>query len=143
MKLTTRTRYGLRALVDIGINSPKGPVLLKDICRRHELSLKYLDHIITMLKIAGFVRNAHGGSSGYILAREPEKITLIEIIRTLENDVFPTDCAGSSKSCKRARGCAARVIWKKVRDSYENALNIELKELIDEQKETDKKERVQ
>ena len=132
--MTTRTRYAIRALIDVGMNTGSGPVLLKDICARQDLSMKYLDRIITMLKVAGFIKNAAGGSSGYILAKPPEDIKVIDVVRVMENDFYPVACADPASECPRREECAAAEIWERLRDYSEKALDITLDRLISRQK---------
>ena len=134
MKMTTRTRYALRALIDIGVNMPVGPVFLKDICARQDLSMKYLDRIITMLKVAGFARNAAGGSSGYVLAKQPKEIKVLDIVRVMENDFYPVKCADPHYKCPRESGCAASDVWQRLNDYSEKALDVGLDSLIMKQK---------
>lgn len=135
MKLSTRTRYGMRAIIDITINSKEGPVLLKDICGRQDLSLKYLDHIITSLKSAGLVKNAGGGHSGYVLSRSPDEIIASEIVGALEGGLSVRECADYPKLCRRSKKCVSRMLWKQLESSIEESLNIKLSKLAKEQEE--------
>ncbi|MDY6787787.1 MAG: Rrf2 family transcriptional regulator, partial [candidate division WOR-3 bacterium] len=88
MKLSTRSRYGLRAMIDIAMQDNQ-PVLLKDIANLEHLSMKYLDHIMGGLKRAGLIRRVN---EGYLLSREPDKITAYDIISVLESSVKSVDC---------------------------------------------------
>lgn len=130
--MSTRTRYGMRAMIDIAINSSE-PVLLKDICERQELSLKYLDHIITSLKLAGLVKNAGGGHGGYILSRSPDKIYASEIVGALEGGLSVRECVDDLKMCKRSKKCVSRKLWKGMKLSIEKSLNVKLSALAKEQ----------
>jgi Rrf2 family protein len=81
MKLSTKARYGLRAMVDLALHYGKDPVLLKDIAKRQEVSMKYLDHIISTLKVSGLVQTARIRHGGYVLSRPPSEIKAYEVIR--------------------------------------------------------------
>ncbi len=84
MKLSTRSRYGTRALIDIAINSTGKPVLLRDVARRQEISTMYLEHLITPLISAGIIRSTRGAKGGVWLARPPREVRLTEVIQLLE-----------------------------------------------------------
>ena len=87
MKVSTKARYGLRAVMELGLNYTKGPLLLKEIAKRQEISLKYLDHIFSLLKKIGIVKSV-GKGKGYILSRPPSQIRIWEIIEVLEETTF-------------------------------------------------------
>ncbi|HPO51919.1 MAG TPA: Rrf2 family transcriptional regulator, partial [bacterium] len=84
MFLSTRVRYGVRALIELGMNYKKQAVLLKDISKRQKLSLKYLDHIFMQLKANGIIKKIKAKKGGYLLTKPPEQITLYEIIEAIE-----------------------------------------------------------
>src|SRR5690554_4558994 len=86
MKITTKTRYGLRAMIEIARETNEQGILQKEIARRQDLSNKYLDQIILGLKLADLIMNVHGKKSGYILARPAEEITLFDIYQAFEPD---------------------------------------------------------
>ena len=134
MRLSTRTRYGMKAMIDLAIHSTKkDPVLLKDICKRQELSLKYLDQIITSLKQAGLVRNAGGGHSGYVLARSPVKIYASDIVRALEGGLSVRDCVDDPALCENSKTCATRNLWGDLESSIEKSLHVKLSTLAEKQ----------
>ena len=126
MKLSTRTRYGMRAMIDIALNSSTGPILLKDICRRQELSFKYLDHIITSLKLARLVRSIRGKNGGYVLTRKSDEIYASEIVLALEGSLSFSECIDSPESCNRTNTCAAHKLWDKAKKAFEKSLRIKL-----------------
>jgi len=114
-------------MIDLSSHSSHSkPILLKDISRRLRVSLKYLDHIITSLKCAGFIKNARGGHGGYILSRPPNKIYVSEIVEALEGSLSPLECVDMPHVCRYSKNCGARKIWQKMKESLKNALNINL-----------------
>ncbi len=111
MKLSTRSRYGVRLMYELAIHYGKDPVIIKDIARRQQISEKYLSKIVIPLKGARLVISSRGSNGGYILAREPSKITLREIIEILEGDITPVECVKNTKLCSRSTDCPTREIW--------------------------------
>src|SRR4030067_1197480 len=102
MKLSTRTRYGTRALLELALHRGQEPVFLKDIARQQEISLSYLEHIISPLIAGGILRRTKGPRGGISLARNPEDIKLSEITRLLEGSVAPVEGVNDPSVCTRA-----------------------------------------
>jgi Rrf2 family transcriptional regulator, cysteine metabolism repressor len=92
VKLSTRTRYGTRALLELALHKYGEPVALKDIARQQQISLPYLEHLIAPLIAAGIIRSTKGPKGGIALARKPANIKLIEIIQLLEGSLAPVEC---------------------------------------------------
>ncbi|QGY40365.1 Rrf2 family transcriptional regulator [Pseudodesulfovibrio cashew] len=112
MKLTTRSRYGTRLLLDIALHSQDGsPVPSKDTARREGLSLKYLERLIQMLKQAGYVKGKRGPNGGNVLIREPADISIGEVARILDGEEQVLGCEGDVTTCPRAAVCLKRSIW--------------------------------
>jgi Rrf2 family protein len=112
MKLTTRSRYGTRLLLDIALHSENGsPVPSKDTAEREKLSLKYLEKLIKMLKQAGYVKGKRGPNGGNVLVREPEDISIGEVARILDGEEQVLGCEGDPSTCPRAAVCLKRSIW--------------------------------
>ncbi|MGA3083309.1 MAG: Rrf2 family transcriptional regulator [Thermodesulfobacteriota bacterium] len=129
MKLSTRARYGVRLMLSLALNYGKGPVFLKDIAKREEISEKYLSLIIIPLRGVGLVTSNRGAYGGYTLAREPSKITIKEIVDVLEGDCL-VNCIKDSTACNRISTCAARDIWILLGGKISETLNsITLKKL--------------
>jgi len=122
MKLSTRTRYGMRAVIELAQHEGKRPLQLKAIADRQDISVKYLEQLMSMLRSAGFVRSIRGSKGGYILARAPEQITLSEIFHSLEGSVMTAECIENPDYCGRAADCAAREIWVQVEEAIEGVL---------------------
>ncbi len=130
MFLSTRVRYGVRALIEIGILNK--PVLLKNISAKQDLSLKYLDHIFTRLRTKGIIRKMKAKKGGYLLARKPQDITLYDIIDALEGTVT-LECLRDKELCPRADHCGARIVWYRLNDKITQVLkSITLEDFINE-----------
>ena len=110
-KLSTKVRYGTRAMLDLASSFGEGPVLLKDISRRQEISLKYLDRIFSSLKAAGLVKTFRGAKGGYVLNANPSEITLGRIVESLEGPLNLVECLRNKNSCSRVNSCVTRDIW--------------------------------
>jgi Rrf2 family protein len=136
MKLSTKARYGMRAMVDLALHYEKGPILLKDIAKRQEVSMKYLDHIISTLRANGLIESAKTRHSGYVVSRAPCQIKTYEIIKAVEGSLALVDCVDDPKICHRADFCATLNLWKKLKKSMRDVLEgVTLEDLANEQRE--------
>lgn len=115
MRLTTKSRYGLRMVLDLALNANAGPVPLNDIAHRQNISMKYLEKLIRKLRAGGVVNSQRGAYGGHRLAWQPEKITVGDIVRLLEDCTALTDCAESEEKicgvCNRAGDCLSQWVW--------------------------------
>ncbi len=115
MRLTTKSRYGTRMLLDLALHGDKGPVPLGDIAKRQNISLKYLEKLIPKLKEAGLITSQRGPFGGHVLAKAPEEIRIGDIVRVLEEKTAITDCAERNEKlcgvCNRAGDCLSRWVW--------------------------------
>ncbi|MEX0986155.1 MAG: Rrf2 family transcriptional regulator [Bacteroidales bacterium] len=111
MKFSTRTRYGIRTMIEIGLHSPDEGVLQKDIAYSQDLSNKYLDHIVHSLKVAGLIANRKGKKSGYILTRPAKEISILDIHSAFEPGICIIDCLSRSYECERKEKCQAFGFW--------------------------------
>jgi Rrf2 family protein len=138
MKLSTKGRYGLRAVLDLAINGEKEAVALSGIAERQKISISYLEQLIAKLKKAGIVNSVRGAQGGYLLAKKPEEISVGDILRALEGDLNPVNCSevvGSKDSCSGSELCVTKYVWMRISDSINNAVDtIKLSELIEESK---------
>lgn len=123
MRLSTKSRYGLRALFDIAYNNDTQPAQIQDISRRQQISPRYLEQIFQNLKKAGILKSKRGPQGGYTLARKPEQITVLEIIKATEQDALMVDCAGQGKKTSRRKNecpfegnCVTQTVWKDAND---------------------------
>ncbi len=134
MRLSTKGRYGARAMLDLALNSSEGPVLLRDIAKRQEVSEKYLEHSITTLRKAGLVRSIRGARGGYMLAKSPSQIRLSEIMEVLEGSMAPVECVDDPQVCQRAQLCVTRDIWAEMKEAIDNILeSITLQDMVERQ----------
>jgi len=135
MRMSTKGRYGARAMLDIALNYEKGPVSLKDLAERQELSLKYLEQLIQPLKAAGLLKSIRGAGGGYTLAKHPNDISLLQVIQALEN-ISPADCLSTPEMCARTGKCATHDVWKQIHDSTNSILaSLTLMEMMERQRE--------
>lgn len=111
MKISTKVRYGTRAMLDLALHYGDGPILLKDIARRQDISLKYLDRICSSLKAAGLVNSLRGSKGGYVLNKPPSKITISQIVEALEGPLVLVECVKDKNFCRRTDFCVTRDIW--------------------------------
>ena len=135
MRLSTKGRYGVRALVDIALNSDGGPVLLRDIAKRQDISAQYLEHLVAPLIRAGILRSIRGAKGGIALAKPPEEIRLSGVIEVLEGSVAPVECVDNAALCARSDTCVTRDVWVEIKAAVVGVLEpLTLKDLMDRQK---------
>ncbi|MDD2421829.1 MAG: Rrf2 family transcriptional regulator [Heliobacteriaceae bacterium] len=125
MKLSTKGQYGVRAMYELAHSYGQGPVSLKTVADRQDISVYYLEQLIAVLRKAGLVNSIRGATGGYVLAREPAAITVGDIIRVLEGPVAPVDCVNDDlpDCCARAAQCITKQIWAQVRDAIEQVID--------------------
>ncbi len=122
MKLSTKGRYGTRALLDLALHGGKEPGLLKDIAQREQIPLKYLAHLVTPLIAAGIVRSTRGQKGGVWLAKLPQEIRLSEVIQLLEGSIAPAECVINPEVCSRSKFCVTRDIWSEMKEAMNGFL---------------------
>jgi Rrf2 family protein len=136
MKLSTKGRYGLRAILDLALHQGEGLVMLKDIARRQEVSRPYLERLIAPLIAAGLVRSTRGARGGVLLLRSPSEINLGEIIQLLEGSIAPVDCVNDPKLCHRSGFCVTRDIWIEMKVAMSQVLDsTTLQDLVERQRQ--------
>ncbi len=133
MKLSTKSRYGLRAIFDIAYHAGGLPTQIREISKRQGITPRYLEQIFQKLKEAGLIKSIRGPKGGYYLAREPEKISVADVIWAVEETIDPVYCASASKMknnkgknikrCRREKKCVARLIWQKASELLNQYLN--------------------
>lgn len=132
MKLSTRTRYGMRAILELAENYGNGALRLKTIARHQELSVKYLEQLMAILKSAGIVRSIRGPKGGYALAKSPSQIKVSDCFVCLEGPVITTECVEDDSFCTRAEDCVTRQVWAQVQKAVMDVLNsMTLQSLVD------------
>jgi Rrf2 family protein len=134
MILSTKGRYGLKMMYEFALNYGKGPMSLKDVAQKQQLSETYLEQLIAHLKKAGLVTSVRGAQGGYELIRKPDEITVGEIIRVLEGPLAPSECVMDDEpECTKAEYCVTRLIWEKIRDSINNVVDsITLNDMVND-----------
>lgn len=135
MRFNTRIRYGLRAILEIALDESENGVFQKDISKSQNISVKYLDNIISALKTAGLIINARGKKSGYKLTRKPTKIKIVDVYNAFEPGVVVVDCLSSKYVCERASKCGVRDFWDGLNNTIIDYLeSYTLEDLIKEHK---------
>jgi len=143
MKLSTRGRYGTRALLDLASHRGEGPVLLREIAQRQQISSQYLEHLIGPLIAGGIVRSVRGARGGIYLARPPEMTKLSEVIQLLEGSTVPVECVNSPETCIRSKSCVTREVWEELKKAINGVLeSITLQDLVKRQKSKEQPEEV-
>ena len=135
MRISTRGRYGIRALLDLAMRWGQGPVQLKDIAQNQEVSLQYLEHLMRPLIASGLVRSMRGAHGGVWLARQPEEIKLSEVLEALIGSIAPVECVDDPKVCDRSEQCATRDVWCELKKVMGEVLeSMTLQDLVTRQK---------
>ena len=135
MKLSTKGRYGLRALIDLAQYSAETPVSITSISARQNLSERYLEQLMSMLKKAGLVKSVRGAGGGYVLAKDMAEISVGEVLRALEGSLEPVECAGLEPDgeCKASDYCVTKYVWQRINDSISRTVDeIRLDQLVEE-----------
>lgn len=137
MKLSTKGRYGLRAIIDLAMNSDdgSGTASIQSISLRQGISENYLEQLMRLLKKAGLINSVRGAGGGYRLAKDAAEISVGDVLRALEGDLKPVDCGAiqDSGGCDGSDNCVTKYVWKKMNDAIQNAVDgIKLSELLDE-----------
>ncbi len=131
MKLSTRSRYGIRALLELAVVYGNGPLQLKSIAQHQNISAKYLEHLVAILKAAGILKSVRGAKGGYVLAKPPSQITLSECFNCLEGAVVTVECLENENYCARADDCVMKQVWSQVQDAIANVLqSLTLQDLV-------------
>lgn len=123
MRVSTKGRYGLRTLIDIALNQKGSTVTLGEIAQRQGISVKYLWQVINPLKTAGLLSVTRGAKGGYSLARRPEDINMLDVVRTLEGPFCLVDCLDGRENCDRLDCCVTRSVWSEVNTAIEETLS--------------------
>lgn len=135
MKLTTKGRYGLRAVIDLAVYAKDEPVSLAAVAERQNISISYLEQLIAKLKKAEIVQSTRGAQGGYTLAKAPEEISVGAVLRALEGNLNPVDCVETNgdAACAASDFCVTKYVWKRISDSINDTVDaIFLSELIAE-----------
>lgn len=137
MKISTKGRYGLRALIDLAGYSEIEPVSISSIATRQGISERYLEQLMTLMKKAGLVQSIRGAGGGYVLAKDISEISVGDVLRALEGNLEPVECAAlkPEDTCEAAGGCVTKYVWQRINESINRTVDeIDLKQLVDESK---------
>lgn len=137
MRLSTKCRYGTRAMLELARNYEKGPVKRREIATKQEISPHYLESILTSLKSKNLIKTIRGANGGFTLGEKPEKISMFEIVTALEGSIAPVHCIESSRKCNRSGHCTAQNFWKRLHDVQVKTMKgTSLQSLLDSENET-------
>lgn len=132
MKLSTRSRYGLRAIVDLAMEFGKGPLQIKAIAERQDISNKYLEQLMAILKSSGLVRSIRGARGGYVLAKDPKEIKVSDVFIALEGPLMTVDCLEHPEFCTKCSDCVTRDVWSQIQIAMMGVMeSITLQDLVD------------
>lgn len=133
MRISTRSRYGTRMMLDIALHSTDGPVRIQDVADRQGLSIKYLEKLIRVLKDGGFIKSKRGPKGGHMPAKPLERITVGAVVRILEGDGQLVQCSGDESCCVNEPMCLTRRVWKAAANAmFEKLESITFADLVDE-----------
>jgi len=136
MKLSTKGRYATRALLDLALHQNGEPVALKDIAQRQQISVRYLEHLMTPLIGAGIARSVRGARGGVLLVRAPEEVKLSEVINLLEGSIALVECVDKPELCARSSSCVTRDVWRDLKKAMDTVLDsVTLRDLVERERQ--------
>lgn len=131
MKLTTKGRYAVTAMLDLAINHNQGPITLADISQRQGISLSYLEQLFSRLRRQGLVDSTRGPGGGYRLSRNADEIAIADVISAVDETVDATRCRGQ-KNCHDSRACLTHQLWTDLSEQIRDFLDgITLAQVLD------------
>ncbi|MGL5416570.1 MAG: RrF2 family transcriptional regulator [Clostridium sp.] len=134
MKLSTKGRYGVKAMVDLAVNFGESPVSIKTISKRQNISEYYLEQLFSPLRKAKLIRSIRGAQGGYVLNKEPKDITVADIMYILEGPIEIADCI-DGVACDNVDCCATRMLWKRIKESIDEVMEgVTLQDIVDDYK---------
>jgi len=136
LRLSTKGQYGVRAMFELARNFDKGPLTIKEIAKRQDVSVAYLEQLLNKLRKAKLIKSQKGPGGGYIISKKPAEISVGMILNSLEGPVAITQCLdpAANKGCKMIDGCVARLLWKSLGEKIESFLDtINLNDLLNEE----------
>ncbi|ATD54871.1 RrF2 family transcriptional regulator [Clostridium chauvoei] len=132
MKLSTKGRYGVKAMVDLAIHYGEAPVSIKVISKRQNISEYYLEQLFSPLRKAGLIKSIRGAQGGYVLNKEPQEIKVSDVMYVLEGPIEIADCIEGSE-CNNIDCCATRLLWKKIKNSIDEVMeSITLQDIVND-----------
>ena len=143
MKLTSKGRYAVTAILDLAFHSQAGPVTLSHVSRRQDISLSYLEHLIAPLSAAGIIGSIRGPQGGIRLKKDPKDINLAEIVKLLEGSIAPAECLNNPETCNESNCCVTRELWNELYSAMNGVLeSTTLQDLIDKHNKLNRLEEV-
>lgn len=143
MRLSTKGRYGTRALLEIALHEGNSPIQLKDIAENQQISLPYLEQLMRLLTASGYVHSTTGPKGGVSLAKDPSDIKMIDIIQLFEGSIALVSCVDDPDLCDRSSSCVTRDLWSELKDAMNDVLESKtLRDLINQKKEKDESKEV-
>ena len=132
MKLSTKSRYGARILVELAKHHDRGtPVQVSEIARIQEIPIKYLEQLIRLLRLAGLVESVRGPKGGHLLTTPPHKITLGQVVRIFEGQEELVECVGKPEACGKSSTCRFREAWREATEAlYDNLDRVRISDLM-------------
>lgn len=136
MRISTKIRYGTRAILELAVRFGTGPVDLREIANRQDISVKYLEQVFIPLRTAGLVKSVRGSKGGYVLAKPPAEIDLKDVVEAFEGPIRLVECLNDPALCQQSRACVARDIWAEVSQAIESIFHrITFEEMVKRRKE--------
>ena len=133
MKLSTKGRYGVKAMFELALQYGGEPVSIKEIAEKLNISDYYLEQLFGTLRKSGLINSTRGAQGGYVLSKAPELITAADILNVLEGPIEISDCIADDMNCSRSNYCATRLLWIKISDSVNNVINsVTLQDMLDD-----------
>lgn len=133
MKLSTRAKYGIHAMLDLAMNRGMGPQSIKMIAERQRIPEQYLEQLISLLRREELVSSVRGAQGGYLLAKPPGEITMAELMRVLEGPISLSDCLEDERCCDRTCVCPTRRVWERLSQSIDQVLeNVTLGDMLED-----------
>lgn len=139
MKLSTKGRYGVKAMVDLAVHYGNAPVSIKIISKRQNISEYYLEQLFSSLRKASLIKSIRGAQGGYVLNKHPQDITVAEIMEVLEGPIEIAECI-EGVPCNNVDCCATRLLWKKIKSSIDEVMeSVTLQDIVNDYKEINEK----
>ncbi|OGP77655.1 MAG: hypothetical protein A2V86_06560 [Deltaproteobacteria bacterium RBG_16_49_23] len=140
MRISTKIRYGARAMLELASRYGEGPVDLKEIAGKEDISLKYLEQVIIPLRTAGLVKSIRGSKGGYSLAKPPSEICLNDVVEILDGAIQLLECLRDPKECRKADLCVTREIWKEASEAIHKIFSsVTFEEMVNRKREKEGK----
>ena len=144
MKLSTKSTYGLRAMLAIALNGEERATSIADIAEKEGISVAYLEQLLNKLRRQGLVASVRGPKGGYVLTKASGKITVADIVKSLEGSIYPVHCVspqnGPVSACRRGRSCVPKLVWHKLARAINDCLeSVTLRDLCVEAAKIDRK----